>query len=119
LTTLRVEDLSSIISAAELSPPRWSDTLSDSSPDPAPAHRRLVETLMSATAKTVNVRDKKIAVSESNLRKAAARLLATRLVSTEIAYIQRELGNSATQATVDATVLAVRAMPWASIVIPD
>jgi hypothetical protein len=74
---------------------------------------------MRATEKLIKLREKKIAVSESNLRKAATRLLATRLVSTEIAYIQRELGNSATQEAVDAKVLAVRAMPWANIVVPD
>ena len=62
---------------------------------------------------------KKISVSEANLRKAASRLLNNKLVSTEIAYIQRELGASATQDVVDAKVLAVRAMPWSSIVVPD
>jgi hypothetical protein len=61
----------------------------------------------------------KIAVSELNLRKAATRLLSTKLVSTEIVFIQRELGNSATQEDLDAKVLAVRSMPWASIVAPD
>jgi ElaB/YqjD/DUF883 family membrane-anchored ribosome-binding protein len=69
--------------------------------------------------KVVKVREKKIPVSESNLRKAASRLLATRLVSTEVAYIQRELGASATQEVVDATVVAVRTMPWSSIVVAD
>jgi hypothetical protein len=61
----------------------------------------------------------KVAVSEANLRKAAARLLKSKLVSTEISYIQRELGNTATQAALDAKVLAVRSMPWSSIVVPD
>ena len=61
----------------------------------------------------------KVAVSEANLRKAASRLLATRLVSTEIVYVQRELGASATQEDLDAKVLAVRALPWSSIVVPD
>ncbi|HET8797899.1 MAG TPA: hypothetical protein VFO89_09430 [Thermoanaerobaculia bacterium] len=69
--------------------------------------------------KIAKVREKKIPVSESNLRKAASRLLTTKLVSTEVAYIQRELGASATQEAVDATVLAVRTMPWSSIVIAD
>lgn len=69
--------------------------------------------------KIVKLKEKKIAVSETNLRKAASRLLATRLVSTEVAYLQRELGNTATQDVVDAKILAVRAMPWASIVVPD
>ncbi|HSP16337.1 MAG TPA: hypothetical protein VLV78_16435 [Thermoanaerobaculia bacterium] len=60
-----------------------------------------------------------LVVSETNLRKTAVRVLGQRLVSTEIAYIQRTLGSSATQQEIDATVLAVRKMPWASIVAPD
>lgn len=61
----------------------------------------------------------KVAVSELNLRKAATRLLSTKLVSTEVAYIQRELGASVTQEVLDAKVLAVRSMPWSSIVVAD
>jgi hypothetical protein len=61
----------------------------------------------------------KVAVSELNLRKAAARLLPSKLVSTEVMYIQRVLGASATQEDLDAKVVAVREMPWASIVIPE
>lgn len=61
----------------------------------------------------------KIPVSELNLRKAAARLLTSKLVSPEISYIQRELGSTATQEDLDAKVVAVRSMPWASIVVPD
>ena len=61
----------------------------------------------------------KIAVSETNLRKAAARLLGAKLVSTEVFYIQRELGTSATQEDLDKKVVAVRSMPWASIALPD
>ena len=61
----------------------------------------------------------KISVSELNLRKAAARLLKTPLVSTELDYLHRELGTFATQEVVDAKVLAVRSLPWSSIVIPD
>jgi len=60
-----------------------------------------------------------VPVSELNLRKAASRLLRTALVSTEIFYIQRELGSSATQEALDAKVVAVRSMPWASIAMPD
>ena len=73
---------------------------------------------MSAT-KTITPREKKIAVSETNLRKAALRLLPNKLVSAEVAYIQRELGTSATQEAMDAKVLAVRAMPWSKIVLAD
>jgi hypothetical protein len=61
----------------------------------------------------------RVPITESNLRKAAARLLTSTLVSTEISYVQRELGSSATQAELDAKVLAVRSMPWSSIVQPD
>ncbi|HEV7243026.1 MAG TPA: hypothetical protein VGQ36_27615 [Thermoanaerobaculia bacterium] len=61
----------------------------------------------------------KVPVSELNLKKAAARLLTSKLVSTEVVYIQRTLGASATQEDLDAKVLAVRAMPWSSIVVPD
>ncbi len=60
-----------------------------------------------------------VVVSETNLRKTAMRVLGQRLVSTEIAYIQKTLGSSATQQEMDATVLAVRRMPWASIVAPE
>lgn len=59
---------------------------------------------------------KRVAVSELNLRKAAVRLLGSSLVSTEVSYIQRELGSSTTQENLDAQVVAVRRMPWASIV---
>jgi hypothetical protein len=64
-------------------------------------------------------RKAKVPVSELNLRKSAARLLTTKLVSPEIHYIQRELGSTATQEELDAKVVAVRSMPWASIVMPD
>lgn len=74
---------------------------------------------MPSIAIAPKTRLKKITISETNLRKAAARLLPSGLVSTEVAYIQRELGASATQEALDAKVLAVRAMPWASIVAPE
>jgi hypothetical protein len=61
----------------------------------------------------------KVPVSELNLRKAATRLLTTKLVSTEIAYVQRQLGATATQEELDAKILAVRALPWSSIVVAD
>jgi hypothetical protein len=61
----------------------------------------------------------RVPVSELNLRKAAARLLTTKLVCTEVSYIQRELGATATQEDLDAKVIAVRKMPWASIVLPE
>lgn len=61
----------------------------------------------------------RVSISELNVRKAATRLLTVKLVSTEIAYVQRTLGNSATQEQLDARVLAVRAMPWSAIVLPE
>ena len=61
----------------------------------------------------------KVSVSELNIRKAAARLLAVKLVSTEIGYVQRVLGNTATQEELDEKVLAVRRLPWADIAIAD
>ncbi|HEY6140800.1 MAG TPA: hypothetical protein VI670_23855 [Thermoanaerobaculia bacterium] len=61
----------------------------------------------------------RVPVSELNLRKTAQRLLGGTLVCTEVSYIQRELGASATQEELDAKVVGVRKMPWASIVLPD
>jgi len=71
------------------------------------------------TAKPRGEESKRIPVSETNLKKAAARLLTTALVSTEVDYVQRVLGNSATQQDIDANVLAVRKLAWSSIVVPD
>jgi len=74
---------------------------------------------MKPTKKAVVVRVAKISVTEANLAKASLRLLSQRLVSSEMAYVQRTLGATASQADIDAQVLAVRKMPWSSIVIPD
>jgi hypothetical protein len=79
---------------------------------------------MTATKKVDVIKVKRevktrVAVSETNLRRAAARLLSTKLVSTEVAYVRRVLGASATQEDLDANVLAVRKLPWSSIVVPD
>ena len=62
---------------------------------------------------------KRVSVSESNIRKAATRLLNQNLVSTEIDYVQRVLGTTATQKDIDDNVIAVRGMVWSSIVVPD
>ena len=62
---------------------------------------------------------KKLTVSDINLKKAAIRLLGQKLVSNEVLYIQRHLGTTATQAQLDANVLAVRKLPWAKIAIVD
>ena len=65
------------------------------------------------------VREAKIAVSDSNIAKSAMRLLAQKLVSTEVHYVQRNLGTKATQSDLDAQILAVRKLPWAEIVVPE
>ena len=61
----------------------------------------------------------KLPVSEGNLAKASLRLLSQKLVSTEVQYIQRTLGARATQEDIDANVMAVRKLPWDSIVVAD
>jgi len=69
---------------------------------------------------TRGVREPIFPVSETILRKTALRVLnGQRLVSTEVDYILRTLGNKATQQELDASVLRVRKMPWASIVQPE
>lgn len=73
---------------------------------------------MKAVKKTV-VRDPKVSVSEANIKKAALRLLSQRLVSAEISYVQRVLGATASQTDIDAQVMAVRKLPWGSIVTND
>ena len=70
-------------------------------------------------AKIPKVSVAKIGVSETNLRKAAIRLLGQKLVSPEVQYIQRTLGVNATQQQVDDQVLAVRKLAWSKIVLPD
>ena len=61
---------------------------------------------------------KLIAVSERNLQNAAVRLLPkhNRLVTPEVDYLRRVLGEKATQNEIDEKVLAVRKLPWAEIV---
>jgi hypothetical protein len=61
----------------------------------------------------------RVTVSELNVRKAATRLLGVKLVSTEIGYVQRVLGASATQDQLDERVIAVRSLPWSEIALPD
>ena len=61
---------------------------------------------------------KLISVSERNLQSAATRLLPkhNRLVSSEVDYLRRVLGDKATQAQIDEKVVHVRQMPWREIV---
>jgi hypothetical protein len=70
---------------------------------------------MTATPKKA----RRIPVTDGNLKKAALRLLDQTLVSTEVQYVKHVLGASATQLVIDETVVAVREMPWTSIVIPE
>ena len=61
---------------------------------------------------------KLIAVSERNLQSAAIRLLpkSNKLVSTEVDYLRRVLGDKATQIEIDEKILLVRRLPWREIV---
>ena len=61
---------------------------------------------------------KLITVSERNLQNAAIRLLPkhNKLVSPEVDYLRRVLGEKATQHDIDEKVLAVRKLPWSEIV---
>ncbi len=61
---------------------------------------------------------KTVTVSERNLQTAATRLLPknNRLVSSEVDYLRRVLGERATQHDIDEKILAVRKMPWSEIV---
>ena len=61
---------------------------------------------------------KTVAVSERNLQNAAIRLLPkhNKLVSSEVDYLRRVLGDRATQRDIDEKVLAVRQLSWAEIV---
>lgn len=61
---------------------------------------------------------KLISVSERNLQSAALRLLPkrNRLVSTEVEYLRRVLGDRATQTEIDEKVQLVRRLPWSQIV---
>jgi hypothetical protein len=60
---------------------------------------------------------KLITVSERNLQNAATRLLPkhNRLVSTEVDYLRRVLGDKATQREIDEKVQAVRRIPWSEL----
>lgn len=61
---------------------------------------------------------KLVTVSERNLQNAAIRLLPkhNKLVSPEVEYLRRVLGDKATQIEIDEKVMAVRRLPWGEIV---
>ncbi len=60
---------------------------------------------------------KPVAVSERNLQSAAQRLLPkhNKLVSSEVDYLRRVLGDKATQNEIDEKVKLVRKLPWSEI----
>ncbi|HKS24922.1 MAG TPA: hypothetical protein VJZ76_19155 [Thermoanaerobaculia bacterium] len=60
---------------------------------------------------------KQITVSERNLQSAAQRLLPkhNKLVSSEVDYLRRVLGDKATQHEIDEKVMLVRKLPWSEI----
>lgn len=67
---------------------------------------------------TVKRTPKTVSVSERNLQTAATRLLPkhNRLVSPEVEYLRRVLGDRATQQEIDDKILLVRRLPWTEIV---
>ena len=61
----------------------------------------------------------KVPVNDTNLKKAAIRLLGQQLVSNETLYIRKQLAPSVTQQELDDSIVAVRNLPWAQIAITD
>jgi hypothetical protein len=61
---------------------------------------------------------KLVSVSERNLQSAATRLFPkkNKLVSSEVEYLRRVLGDKATQSAIDEKVELVRRLPWSEIV---
>ncbi|HYM61595.1 MAG TPA: hypothetical protein VEZ11_11970 [Thermoanaerobaculia bacterium] len=60
---------------------------------------------------------KPVAVSERSLQNAAVRLFPkhNRLVTPEVDYLRRVLGDKATQVEIDEKVQLVRRLPWSQI----
>lgn len=60
---------------------------------------------------------KQVSVSERNLQSAAQRLFPkhNKLVSSEVEYLRRVLGDKATQQDIDEKVVLVRKLPWSEI----
>lgn len=73
---------------------------------------------MNVMSEKVKRTPKLISVSERNLQSAAIRLLPkhNKLVSTEVEYLRRVLGEKATQVEIDEKVTLVRKLPWREIV---
>jgi hypothetical protein len=78
--------------------------------------RGRVATIMQAQLKKKP--SKLVSVSERNLQTAALRLLPknNKLVSSEVDYLRRVLGERATQESIDEKVQLVRSLPWSEIV---
>jgi hypothetical protein len=74
----------------------------------------LERSVVARTMDTQKTPRKLVTVSERNLQSAAVRLLPkhNRLVSTELDYLRRVLGEKATQHDIDEKVLLVRQLPW-------
>lgn len=70
------------------------------------------------TREKVKPTSKLVTVSERNLQSAAIRLLPrnNKLVSTEVEYLRRVLGDKATQGEIDEKILLVRKLPWREII---
>lgn len=77
--------------------------------------RILVAVIMDTQVKKPS---KLVSVSERNLQSAAIRLLPkhNKLVSSEVEYLRRVLGDKATQGDIDDKVVLVRRLPWSEIV---
>lgn len=77
--------------------------------------RFIVALIMHAPIKRTS---KLVTVSERNLQNAATRLLPkhNKLVSSEVDYLRRVLGDKATQQAIDENVLLVRRLAWSEIV---
>jgi hypothetical protein len=75
----------------------------------------VVVIIMEVTTKKAS---KLVSVSERNLQTAAVRLLPknNKLVSSEVEYLRRVLGDRATQNAIDEKVQLVRQLPWSEIV---
>ena len=78
----------------------------------------LVAVLIMMTPEKVKSASKLVTVSERNLQSAAIRLLPrnNKLVSTEVEYLRRVLGDKATQVEIDEKILLVRKLPWRDII---
>ena len=79
------------------------------------SRRACVAIIMQAQLKKPS---KLVSVSERNLQTAALRLLPkhNKLVSSEVEYLRRVLGDRATQESIDEKVQLVRRLPWSEIV---